>query len=88
MVSASLTAHETFIADALARGLYRDRQELLNAAVELLRRKQELLDRIDLGIKQLETGEYREFDDAGLMAFKEEIRARAIARLEHQSPQP
>ena len=88
MVSNVSSVHEAFIADALARGLYGSRQELLDDAVELLKRRQELLDRIDLGIKQLETGEYREFDDAGLLAFREEIRARAKARLERQSPQP
>lgn len=88
MVSHVSPANESFIADALARGLYKDRQELLDSALELLRRKQELLDRIDLGIKQLETGEYREFDDAGLLAFKEEIRARARARLAREIPQP
>lgn len=77
MASHVSASNESFIADALARGLYKDRQEVLDSALELLRRKQELLDRIDLGIKQLEDGEYRKFDETGLLAFKEEIRARA-----------
>lgn len=73
MVSNNSSTHEAFISDALARGLYKDRQELLDNAVELLRRKQETLDEIRKGLHELDTGDCLELDDAGLDALALEI---------------
>ncbi|MEX2026637.1 MAG: hypothetical protein WEH44_05040 [Pirellulaceae bacterium] len=75
MVSDVFPAHEAFINDALARGLYKDRKELLQSAIELLRRKQEILDEVRAGVAELESGDCLELDDAGLDALGEQIAA-------------
>jgi Arc/MetJ-type ribon-helix-helix transcriptional regulator len=49
--------HEQFILQAVARGIFQDRGEALDQAVELLCRRQELLDHIDEGTRQLRNGE-------------------------------
>lgn len=66
--------NEAFIADVIARGSFRDRDDVLDAGVAMLRRHQELLARIDEGRRQLDEGEYVEFDDDGLMEFKEHLK--------------
>jgi Arc/MetJ-type ribon-helix-helix transcriptional regulator len=85
MISDVSPTNEAFITDAVARGLYKDRRSALDEAVELLRRKPEILDRIELGTKQLRSGEYREFGEEGLRAFGEEIKREGRARLKRES---
>jgi len=53
--------NEQFIQHSLARGVFHDRGEALDEAVELLKRRQELLDHIDRGTQQLRDGEGVEF---------------------------
>jgi putative addiction module CopG family antidote len=76
------TMTEAFISNAIARGAYRNRSEVLEAGVELLRKHEQLLAKIDEGRRQLDEGEYVEFDQAGLKQFFEGLkdRARAAAR--------
>ena len=81
MVSDVSPTNEAFLTDAIARGLFKDRRSALDEAVELLRRKQEILNRIELGTQQLRSGEYRTFDEEGLRAFGEEIQREGRQRL-------
>lgn len=49
--------NEQFIAEALSVGVYHDRAEALDRAVELLRRQESLVGDVNEGIAQLERGE-------------------------------
>ena len=49
--------NEQFIQHAVANGIFQDRTQALDEAVDLLRRRQELLDHIDEGTRQLRNGE-------------------------------
>jgi Arc/MetJ-type ribon-helix-helix transcriptional regulator len=69
--------NEAFINDAIARGAYRDRADVIDAGVDMLRRHEQLLARIDEGRRQLDEGEYVDFDDEGLKDLPEELKVRA-----------
>jgi Arc/MetJ-type ribon-helix-helix transcriptional regulator len=49
--------NENFIQQVIEEGSYRDRTEVLDEAVELLKGRRELLDHIDIGTQQLRNGE-------------------------------
>jgi putative addiction module CopG family antidote len=69
--------NEAFIDQAIARGTYRDRTDVIDAGVEMLRRHEQLLARLDEGRRQLDEGEFVEFDEAGLKQFFEQLKERA-----------
>ena len=69
--------NERFIERQIARGAFRDRGEALDAGIELLRIRDELLERIDRGRDQIEKGEFTEYDDAALGERFEQLKARA-----------
>jgi Arc/MetJ-type ribon-helix-helix transcriptional regulator len=75
---------ESFIQQQLALGIYRDRTDVLEAGVELLRQRQSLLDQLDIGRRQLDDGEYVEFDPEELRqlfaGLKDRARSRADAK--------
>jgi Arc/MetJ-type ribon-helix-helix transcriptional regulator len=85
MVSDVSQAHEAFITDALTRGLFKDRKELLQSAIDLLRRKQEILDEVRMGVRELETGDCLELDDAGLDALGRQIASEGRQELKRES---
>jgi Arc/MetJ-type ribon-helix-helix transcriptional regulator len=70
-------ANEAFIQQQVAVGAYRDRTDALEAGVEMLRKRQALIDRLDEGRRQLDEGEYVEFDEKGLRDFFESLKERA-----------
>jgi Arc/MetJ-type ribon-helix-helix transcriptional regulator len=73
--------NEQFIEQVVARGDFHDRTQALDQAVELLRRRQEFLDHIDEGTKQLRQGEGIELHgDEELRAFFNRIQAEGIQR--------
>jgi antitoxin ParD1/3/4 len=49
--------NEQFIENVIAAGLYHDRDEALNRAVELLKKREQLIRDVNHGIEQLERGE-------------------------------
>jgi Arc/MetJ-type ribon-helix-helix transcriptional regulator len=57
---------ESFIQQEVAVGAYQSRNQAIEAGVELLRRRKALLDRLDESRRQLDEGEYEEYDDEGL----------------------
>ena len=67
--------NEQFIEHVVSLGIYRDRDEALDRAVELLRRREEFVRDVNEGIDQLERGE-------GVPLDIEAIKARVHARLE------
>jgi Arc/MetJ-type ribon-helix-helix transcriptional regulator len=73
--------YEQFIRSVVTRGLFHDRTEALDKAVELLQRRQELLDHIDEGTRQLRGGEGIELQgDEALRAFFGRIETKGMER--------
>ncbi len=62
-----------FLESQVAMGAFPSGGDALNAAVMLLRRRAEVLEKVQRGVKQLESGEYEEFDEEGLDRFFEEL---------------
>ena len=61
---AEISSHnEDFINRQVAAGEYADRSAALDAAIELLRNRSRTLEKIDNGRRQLETGEFNQYDD-------------------------
>jgi Arc/MetJ-type ribon-helix-helix transcriptional regulator len=60
---------EAFLSDSVSRGVFPSRVEALEAGVKLLRQRQQFLERVAEGRRQLDEGEYVEFDDDGLKQF-------------------
>jgi Arc/MetJ-type ribon-helix-helix transcriptional regulator len=57
-VSSNLSPeNEQFLERAVSVGMYHDRDEALDRAVELLRRREQLIRDVNVGIEQLERGE-------------------------------
>jgi Arc/MetJ-type ribon-helix-helix transcriptional regulator len=54
--------NEQFLEHAVSVGMYHDRDEALDRAVELLRRRERLIRDVNQGIEQLERGEGVSFD--------------------------
>jgi Arc/MetJ-type ribon-helix-helix transcriptional regulator len=71
---------ETFIASEIALGVYPSRQDALEAGVAMLRKRRELLEKLDEGQRQLDNGEYVDFDEEGMRAFFEGLKERACGR--------
>lgn len=74
-------SNEQFIDQMVARGDFHDRAQALDQAVELLRRRQELLEHIDEGTKQLRRGEGIELrSEEELRAFFNRIQTEGMQR--------
>ncbi len=73
---------ERFIRQAIELGAFRDRKEALDQAVELLEKRQKLLQHIDEGTQQLHRGEYTEYDEDGLRKLFDEVQAEGRERYE------
>jgi Arc/MetJ-type ribon-helix-helix transcriptional regulator len=57
---------EKFIRRQVDSGAFPDRESVLRAGIVLLQQRTELLDRLAEGRRQLDEGEYIEYDEAGL----------------------
>jgi Arc/MetJ-type ribon-helix-helix transcriptional regulator len=68
---------ESFIAGEIALGAFRSRGDAIEAGIELLRKRRQLMDRIAESRRQLDEGEYVEFDEEGLRQFFEGLKERA-----------
>jgi len=89
-MSSSLSPeNEQFIRRAIDCGVFADRGQALDQAVELLRKRQELLWHIDEGTRQLRAGEGIELEgDDALWSFFNEIRTEGMRRREADSSAP
>lgn len=76
--------NEQYITSAIARGDFQNRAEVLNLGVGLLKQRQQLLDEIDEGIRQLRSGAFQEYDSAGLRDLFVGIQAAGRARYDAQ----
>ena len=80
MSSAISPDNERFIEREISEGAYRDRGEAINAGIDLLRARKELKARLVESRRQLDAGEYVEFDSAGLREFFDDLKERTRAR--------
>jgi Arc/MetJ-type ribon-helix-helix transcriptional regulator len=69
--------NEKYIADQVAQGTYESREEALDAGVELLRKQNQLVERLTESRRQLDNGQYTDYDDDSLAARFEELKRRA-----------
>jgi Arc/MetJ-type ribon-helix-helix transcriptional regulator len=65
--------NERYLQNAISTGLFHDRGEALDKAVELLKKRELLIHDVNCGIEQLERGEGIPFD---VEAIKAEIHAK------------
>jgi antitoxin ParD1/3/4 len=74
-----------FIGQQIAEGKYHSEEELMIHAVRVLReveaRKRQLAEDLQLGLDQLERGEYTVYDEAGLRRRFEELKDRVHRRI-------
>ncbi len=80
--------NEAFIKQIVQKGSYKDRSDALNAAVELLRSREELLEKIDKGTRQLRNGEFTVYDAESLRARGEQIKQEGRVRLKAKGNGP
>jgi Arc/MetJ-type ribon-helix-helix transcriptional regulator len=77
---------ERFVEEQVASGNYQSEQDLVVSAVRVLRdvqaRQREFYEDVQLGMEQLERGEYTEYDEAGLRRLFEELAQIAQNRAE------
>lgn len=76
---------EQFVQQELARGKYQSRDEIIVEALTLFqeyeRRRQQLQADIQLGLDQLDRGEYTEYDEQGLDELCERIKTEGRKKL-------
>jgi len=68
---------ESFIQQQIAVGTFLSRQDALEAGVTLLKQRSELVDRLAESRRQLDEGEYEEYDEDGLRQLFEQLIVRA-----------
>ena len=69
-----------WVEEKLASGLYGSAEEVLSRAMQALELF-EIQQKIDVGVEEIERGEGREYDDAGLEELRERIKRRGRERL-------
>ena len=75
-------ANQQFLDEAVRNGQYADRDIAINEAIDLLRKRDQLIQDVNAGIRQLDDGEGIVLaDDEELRAFFEEIKAEGRRRL-------
>ena len=70
-----------FVNEQLTVGAYADPNAVLNAGLELLRRREQIVAKIDRGCEQLESGDYTEYTREELRGRFDELKQRATRSL-------
>jgi putative addiction module CopG family antidote len=65
---------ESFIEELIRTGSYHDPSEIVGEALRALKRQEQLRRAVQLGVDELDRGEYIEYDDASLAKFVEDIK--------------
>jgi len=76
--------NEQFIQQAIDSGAYGDRAEVFDEAIRLLKTRVNLLEHIDTGTRQLESGQYTDYDEESLKERFAQIKADGRKRMESQ----
>lgn len=77
--------NEAFISQLIKRGTYQTPGDVINAGVGLLRQRQAFLDEIAEGFRQLDEGEYNEYDQEGMRRRFDQLQERLALRLRDHS---
>jgi Arc/MetJ-type ribon-helix-helix transcriptional regulator len=64
----------------LTRGKFGSREEALDAGVELLRKRDELIDRLRESRRQLDAGEFADYNDDSITVRFDELKRRVLSR--------
>ena len=75
---------ESFIQQEIALGTFQSRQDALEAGMALLKQRRELIERLAESRRQLDEGEFEEYDEEGLRQLFEQLIARAENRSQLQ----
>jgi Arc/MetJ-type ribon-helix-helix transcriptional regulator len=75
---------ESFIQQEIALGKFQSREDAIEAGVALLKKRRALMDRLAESRRQLDEGEYVEYDEDGLRELFEQLIARAEAKSQPQ----
>jgi Arc/MetJ-type ribon-helix-helix transcriptional regulator len=84
MASELSSDSESFIEQQVALGIDRNRTDAIEAGVALLRTRRDLMNRLAESRRQLDEGEYVEYDDEGLRHYFEQLIARAEPKTQQQ----
>ena len=69
--------NEQFIQQEIRAGVFRTKSDALDAGIALLRFRKELLARVDEGRRQLDNGDFRDYDEKSLASRFTDLRERA-----------
>ena len=69
--------NEQFIQHEIASGAFANRQEALDAGVDMLKQRRQIIERLKESRRQLDEGECVELDGAGLRNLFEQLKQRA-----------
>ena len=72
--------NEQFIEQEIAKGAYCDLLEAVNAGLDLLRKRKQLIARLEASRRQLDSGEFTDFDGPGLHALFSDLKNRATSK--------
>lgn len=72
--------NETYIQGKIASGFFSSREDAVDAGIELLRKRDELIEQVREGRRQLDEGEFIEYDDDSLSRRFEQLKGRAAKR--------
>ena len=79
------TEYQSFVQTVIARGTFATEAHVITEALRLLRERERRLDelrkQVQVGLDQLDHGEFDEYDDASLRQFFDEIKAEGRKRL-------
>jgi Arc/MetJ-type ribon-helix-helix transcriptional regulator len=66
--------NEQFIEQEIASGAYCDRHDAVNAGLDLLRKRKQLIARLEASRRQLDNGEFTDFDGPSLRAWFSDLK--------------
>lgn len=72
--------NEAYIDGQVAGGVFASRVEVIDAGVALLRKRETLVQRLKESRRQLNDGQFTEYDEDALAARFDELKAKAAAR--------
>jgi putative addiction module CopG family antidote len=70
-----------FVHEAVATGVYHDENAVVAEALRLLQQRERLRREVQIGVQQLDSGDFKEYDESGLKQRLDEIKMEGRCRL-------
>jgi Arc/MetJ-type ribon-helix-helix transcriptional regulator len=87
MIAPITPENEDFVQRQLAAGAFPDREAVINAGLALLRQRIELIERLQEGRRQLDDGEFVDYDATSIRQLFTDLKRRAGAGATgHEAP--